>query len=286
MFRKQESRVQPERSGAAPLKVISASRRTEMPGFFPDRLVRALESRCPPERVQSVVLWSKRPGPILQNRDLARCLGRYEQVFLHLTVTGMGGSFLESGIPRPDQVIRMIPELAGWLGTGPRMTVRFDPIVHLRLPDGGRYCNLHHFRKVAEAAAKAGVERVAVSWMQSYAKVVSRLERLGIRPEEPSDAEKEEETGRLSEITRELGLTLNGCCVPWLPVSACIDGVILSGLHPRHEPASVKKAAGQRPACGCTESWDIGWYHPCPGGCLYCYARPATALRLTGPVPE
>lgn len=257
-----------------------------MPGFFPDRLVRVLESRCPPERAQSVVLWSKHPGPILENRDLARCLGRYEQVFLHLTVTGMGGSFLEPGIPRPDQVIRMIPELAGRLGTGRRMTVRFDPIVHLRLPDGGRYRNFHHFRKVAEAAAKAGVERVAVSWMQSYAKVVSRLERLGIRPEYPSGSEREEETQRLSEITRELGLTLSGCCVPWLPVSSCIDGRLLSDLHPKRKPASKKNAAGQRPACGCTESWDIGWYDPCPGGCLYCYANPAGALRLTGPAPE
>ncbi|MDM7925085.1 MAG: DUF1848 family protein [bacterium] len=257
-----------------------------MPGSFPDRLVRALESRCPPERVHSVVLWSKRPVPILENRDLARCLGRYEQVFLHLTVTGMGGSFLEPGIPRPDQVIRMIPELAGRLGTGRRMTVRFDPIIHLRLPGGGRYCNLHHFRRVAEAAAKAGVERAAVSWMQCYAKVVSRLERLGIRAEEPSDSEQEEETGRLFEITRELGLKLSGCCVPWLPVSSCIDGRLLSDLHPTRKPASIKRAAGQRPACGCTESWDIGWYDPCPGGCLYCYANPAAAPSLTGPVPE
>ncbi|MBN2201513.1 DUF1848 family protein, partial [bacterium] len=253
---------------------------------FPERLVRLLESRCPPERVHTVVLWSKRPGPILKNRDLARCLGRYEQVFLHLTVTGMGGSFLEPGIPRADDVLRLIPELAGRLGTGRRLTIRFDPIVHLRLPAGERYSNLHHFERVAEEAARAGVERLTVSWMQSYAKVSSRLERLGIRAEEPSDAEKEEETGRLSEITRKLGLNLSGCCVPWLPVSACIDGGLMSELHPRQEPASVKKAAGQRPACGCTESWDIGWYVPCPGACLYCYARPVTAPRLTGPAPE
>ncbi len=279
----------PERSAWSeiqPLKVISASRRTEMPGFFSDRLVRMLESRCPSERVQSVVLWSKRPGPILENRDLARCLGRYGQIFLHLTITGMGGSFLEPGIPRADDVLRMLPELAGRLGTARRLTIRFDPIVHLRLPGGERYSNIRHFQRVAETAAACGIERMAVSWMQSYAKVISRLERLGIRPEEPSDAEKEAETGRLSETAGGLGLTLNGCCVPWLPVSACIDGGLLSDLHPTRKPASIKKAAGQRPACGCTESWDIGWYSPCPGGCLYCYARPETALRLIGPPPE
>jgi hypothetical protein len=286
MIPKRPVRGQTAASGIPGRKVISASRRIEMPGFFPDRLAGLLDTRCPPERVHTVVLWSKRPEPILENRDLARCLSRYGHVFLHLTVTGMGGSFLEPGIPGAGETLRLIPALAGRLGSARRLTIRFDPIVHLRLPNGERYSNVRHFTEVAEAAARFGVERLTVSWMQSYPKVLSRLDRHGIRVMDPSVAEWEEETGRLSAVAGGLGLKLNGCCVPRLPVSACIDGRLLSDLHPAQEPASNIKAAGQRRACGCTESWDIGWYHPCPGGCLYCYARPAGALRLTGSTPE
>jgi hypothetical protein len=286
MIRKNPIRGQTTASGMNGRKVISASRRIEMPGYFPDRLVRLLDSRCPPDRVHTVVLWSKRPEPILVHRDLARCLGRYSHVFLHLTVTGMGGSFLEPGIPRAGDTLSMIPALAGRLGSARRLTIRFDPIVHLRLSNGERYSNVRHFKGVAEAAARSGIERLTVSWMQSYPKVQSRLERLGIRAEEPSDAEREEEAGRLSAVAGALGLKLNSCCVPRLPVSACIDGRLLSDLHPDRVQASLTKAGGQRPACGCTESWDIGWYHPCPGGCLYCYARPAAGLRSAATPPE
>ena len=42
----------------------------------------------------------------------------------------------------------------------------------------------------------------------------------------------------------------------------------------------VKKDAGQRPACGCVESYEIGAYNTCVNGCFYCYAtRNSDAAR-------
>ena len=47
-------------------------------------------------------------------------------------------------------------------------------------------------------------------------------------------------------------------------------------------PASKKlKDKGQRPACGCIASKDIGMYNTCPHLCAYCYANSSRAVVLT-----
>jgi len=260
-------------------KVISASRRIEMPGFFPDQLAALLEKRCSPETVHTVVLWSKHPENILRHSALRKCLQRYRQVVLHLTVTGMGASFLERNIPPADEVLEKLPALVGFLAGPERLRLRFDPIVHLRLPDGRVFSNLGHFERIASAARSAGVKVMTTSWMEAYPKVITRLRAFGISPLSLSGLEWKEESDRLAARADNFGIRLIGCCVADWPSGACIDGSALNRLHPDREKASVQRAGGQRPLCGCTESWDIGWYYRCPGGCLYCYANPAITAR-------
>lgn len=266
-------------------KVISASRRIDMVGFFPYRLIEILEKKCPPERVHSIVLWSKGPRNIIDHKKLRETLRRYEQVILHFTISGMGRSFLESGIPSTEESISLLPALIDFLEDPQRLRIRFDPIVHLKLPDGSVYTNLKHFSTVAMKAVGANVRDVIISWMEPYEKVTRRLKKYNIEPIPLPETEWQREADWVVQQGEHIGIHVLGCCVPGFPSSRCIDGELLTILHPDMLPAPLERAKSQRPACRCTESWDIGWYNPCPGRCLYCYAHPVEPTSLNGLSP-
>jgi hypothetical protein len=255
-------------------KVISASRRVEMVGYYPQKLVQFLNTRIPPEKIHTLVLWSKKPERLLKDREFAALIKRTGQIVLHFTISGMGGTHLEPGIPSTSHSLDLVPRLIDFLGCPKRLTVRFDPIVSFRLPDGSTFSNLELFPEILEKCHQAGVQKMIVSWMFPYVKVLGRLQKHGISLNSADISQFEAQRRTIQNQAESLRMRLAGCCVDRWPVSACIDGHELSSLHPQHLPATAEKATGQRPRCGCTKSWDIGWYYPCPGGCLYCYANP------------
>lgn len=261
------------------MKVISASRRVDMVAGYAEELATILLTKFAAEEVHTVVIWTKNATNLLQHAPLRQVLSRFDQLYVHYSITGMGGSFLEPGIPFTEEALAHLPGVIA-LTKGPeRVRLRFDPIVHLRLPSGQHYTNLPRFPAIAKACGELGISEVSVSWMQIYRKVANRLRRLGIKPEEPSREVWEEEAKQVQEVATRYGLHVHGCCVPGWPRSSCIDGHLLTKLHPRGLACSTLRAKGQRPLCGCTESVDIGWYKPCVGGCLYCYANPKVVVR-------
>jgi len=256
-------------------KVISASRRIDMVAFQPDQFVTVLNEKCPPDTVHTLVIWTKNPENLFHYKPLAEKIKLYDQLFFHFTVTGMGGTVLEPRVPAPDRMMPYLEKLVQLAGNPRRIRFRFDPIVHLKMSNGENYSNLDWFARLAPAVHGTGVRDISVSWMSVYKKVASRLQRAGIAPEAVTSSMWQCDFDTVMTVSEKYGFTIHGCSVPNMPRSRCIDGFLLSELHPNREPCSTRKARGQRTDCGCTESWDIGWYYPCWHGCLYCYANPA-----------
>jgi len=246
-------------------KIISASRRTDLVAFFPEWLSSALKGErarvngpsgysynveLKPQNVHTLVLWSKNFSNLIHNKNNLRNLVlKYDQLYFHFTITGLGGSFIEKGVPSPSKAISQLDPLLKIAGTPARISVRFDPIVYWK--EAGKIkTNLYFLEK-----------------MVTYV--------------DPSLEEKKEAARYLVEIAQRWQLNLFSCsqdflaAIPGIKPSACIDGRLLARLHPHQEAVSFKKDKSQRPECHCTESVDIGSYTQfCPHSCLYCYANP------------
>lgn len=275
--------------------VVSASRRTDLPRWYLPWLKTALRNkeatvRLPyggqrvvplePERVHTLILWSKDFSHLLADRPLRALLGRYDQLVTHFTVTGLGGTRIEPGVPPWNDAVAQLPELIALCRDPERVVVRFDPIVFWH--EGRRiHSNLGYAGPVFQACAHTGVRSVRVSTATLYGKVLRR----GVQWHDPSPDQKEAIAAQLQDLACRHRLKLGACSDPALeragiPRVPCIDGARLTELHPRREPASPRRDRGQRPSCLCTESVDIGSYTMrCPGGCLYCYAHPQLPRR-------
>jgi hypothetical protein len=283
--------------GNKPLKtVISASRRTDLVASFPQWLAEALRARrahvsgpkggvhavdLSPEAVHTIVLWSKDFSNLLGNaHGLKDFLVAYDQIYLHFTITGLGGTPIEPGVPDYRAALAQLPALVALAGDPLRVSVRFDPLLFWE-ERGEIRSNLDLFPEVAETAAAVGIRDIRVSFAQWYGKAVRRAVTRGFRFYVPSEAEQKSRALELAAISAARGLILHACSqpvlagIPGIRPSACIDGALLESLHPRREPASRRKDRGQRAACLCTESKDIGSYtQSCRHACVYCYANP------------
>jgi len=261
------------------LKVISASRRIDMVATQPEKLLHLLKTKTPPERVHTLVLWTKNPANMLNLNELYQELLKYDQLFLHLSITGFGATQFEPNVPEPEKIYDQLGDLVDLLKSPQRIRIRFDPIMHFRKTDGACVTNLHYFQTLARHLYKRNIGDVTVSWLQLYPKVIKRLQRLGITGIKQTIGQIQEQSMFLQKIAKDANITLYGCCVPEWPTSKCIDGELYNKLHPKGYRASEARAKSQRDHCGCTESWDIGWYTGCTNGCVYCYANPVVSPK-------
>ena len=264
----------------APPVIISASRRTDVPAFQAEWFAACLsrgvaEYRNPYSGLRSAVsleredvaaflFWTRDPRPFLPVlRRLER--GGVPSVF-HVTVTGYPRK-VEPFVPSFPESVNAFRRLSEAVGPG-RVLWRFDPLLPGEPPER----LVERFDRVSQALAGLS-GRCTVSLAHPYRKSLRATRHLpGIWERAPGLKAAVE---RIAAIGGARGFAMRSCCSPLLAEwgilpGACVDGGYLKELYPRADiPASPKPV---RPGCLCDASRDIGSYHTCRHGCLYCYA--------------
>jgi DNA repair photolyase len=274
--------------------IISASRRTDIPAFYLDWLKHCLRKGYAElitpngkltrvdlrkEGIHTIVLWSKNFHQFLKNYR------EFKEYHLFFNFTINDCKILEPNIPELEERLSQLKKLASLFGPE-RINWRFDPIIFW---DEGKENNIKSFKKIAKEAAKAGIKRCYFSFCTYYKKVISRLKQVNFKYYEPGIDEKIELTIKLSNFSRNLGISMYSCCdkellkVENVNPASCIDGELLekvSGVS----LLSKEKDSSQRKECNCTKSIDIGSYSlRCRHSCLYCYANPQKISSLNLP---
>ncbi|MEW5804269.1 MAG: DUF1848 family protein [bacterium] len=306
--------------------VISASRRTDIPAFYMDWFMerigqgffevqnpisgQAMTVAATPDKVHTLVFWSKNYGPFLDGgygRELSR---RGFHLFFHFTINSED-AILEPCIPpleyRLEQARALIreygPEVISW---------RFDPICFYKTKDkdtdkdkdtgkdtdkgreidcGGRiHNNLHDLSSIAEAMSLMGVKRCTTSFMDDYGKIRKRLRRMpGFAFIYPGKQEQVEILLDMEKTLAALSIDLYTCCEKTLlgalpayskvRASSCIPNDLLQKRFGGHISLRFDYGQRHREGCKCRVSRDIGSYRdqPCHHKCLYCYANPASS---------
>ena len=290
-----------EVTAQAPL-IISASRATDIPAFYADWFFRRLEKgyvrwRNPFSGQDSyvsfgntrfIVFWSKNPAPLLPYLPMLkeRGIGCY----IHFTLNDYEAEGLETNVPPLSQRIETFRRAVEVLGRG-AVVWRFDPLI---LTDKINIDTL--LEKIAHIAnALTGyTEKLVFSFadIESYKKVSRNLMQSGISYREWDEESMRESAARLSTLNRdnwnlelatcaeridlsEYGIGHNRCIDPELISRLASDDAILQNFL-----YNARTDSGQRKACGCILSKDVGAYNTCPHGCLYCYANTSSVSAL------
>jgi len=269
-------------------RIISVSRRTDIPAFYGDWFMQRLKEgfagvvspfsgkryivSLRPEDVVCFVFWSKNFSPFIENLKIIDGLGY--KFYFNYTVTALPG-ILENDVEK-QSAINALKQLSR-IYSPRHINWRFDPIVLSDTYSRDFYINA--FEKLASEFA-GYVERCYFSFVVVYSKVKRNFEELerktGLKITNPSNDFKIELANDLAAIAERYGIRMFSCCGDYLVndnihKAHCIDGNIIESLF---FPDGLQyKQKPTRKECGCTESTDIGTYDTCPHGCVYCYAN-------------
>lgn len=274
-----------------PGMIISASRRTDLPAFYTPWLINRLRSGfCQvanpfrpgqikrvsllPEDVDVIVFWTRHAQPLIPYLDeLDRRGYRY---YFQYSLTNYPRQ-IERRTPFLGRAIKTIRALSNKIGSQ-RVIWRYDPI--LMSESTSLEFHRHNFQQLAQSL-RGYARRCVISLYDDYAKARSRLlQEPGFEPL-PKDSKPYWRAlaglvPDLVDIAAQNQFEVCSCAEemdlqPYgIPPGKCIDNDLILSVFGIE--VSAVKDAGQRKACGCVVSQDIGRYDTCLFGCQFCYA--------------
>ena len=274
--------------------ILSVSRRTDIPAFFPRWFMERVRegfvlARNPmnhgqvsrislsPEVVDCIVFWTKNPAPLLPYLDE---IGARFPFYFQFTLNAYERD-AEPNVPPLDERMGTLRALAGKIGRE-RLVWRYDPV--LLSPKYDEAWHIETFGRLArEIAPYAG--RCVFSFLDFYPKIAKGLRAIDGRV--CKEAEMDALAKAFGEAARENGLPIAACAEAGdysaygVERGRCVDPELIGRLTGRDIRAAKDK--NQRPECGCAESVDVGAYNTCRHGCRYCYANfsaESTAARV------
>ena len=270
-------------------RIISVSRRTDIPAFYGDWFINRLKDgfvgyvnpfggqkyivSLNPDDVVCFVFWSKNYEPFIKKLNIIENMGY--KFYFNYTITGLPNIF-ECNLTDKEIAIDALKKLSD-IYSPKHISWRYDPIIISDITDYDFH--IKNFENIA-SELEGYVERCYFSYAIQYGKVKRNFDKFqrenGVKIADPNDNSKIKLANELAEIAEQYGIEMLSCCGDYLlgqkiKKAHCVDGKLIEelfykdGLKYREKPT--------RKECGCTDSTDIGAYDTCPHGCIYCYAN-------------
>ena len=272
--------------------ILSASRRTDIPAFYTKWFIhRVREGYCVvpnpfnpaqvkrvslrPENVDVIVFWTRNPRPLFP--FLTELDVRGYRYYFQYTLLDYP-RLLDPKTPSAQASLRTFRELADRIG--PRRVIwRYDPLVFTEITPLDFH--LQSYERLANEL-RGYTRRSVISILDDYPHSRKRLQELATQGAALLPLASLPE-GKFASLMRSLagiaaanGMEIQSCAEEidlrscGIRPGKCVDDGYIQevfGLEVAHQ-----KDRGQRRACGCVVSTDIGMYDSCLFGCRYCYA--------------
>lgn len=299
--------------------IISASRSTDIPTFYADWFVERWKAGYVKwnnpfngsplyvsfKETRVVVFWTKNPKPMFKHLDF---LDEYvKNFYFQFSLNDYDKEGYEGKVPRVESRINTFKELSNRIGKD-RVVWRFDPLMLTKDIDVKEL--LKRLKNIGDQLHSYTSKLVfSFADISIYKKVESNLRKENIEYIEFDQNTMIEFAQGLKKLNEKWNLELATCAEKFdldqygIKHNKCVDDDLMIKLfhHDKElmkflgvefveptlfeltegiEKTKNRKDKGQREACGCIMSKDIGEYNTCPHECVYCYANTSKEIAI------